>query len=122
MARFAIAIFDKDVKNIVWQAENEAVEGQFLVAFDFGLAVDDKLPERYKDALLELTEKATARQDLSERMWLFSADLSLNQVFQIFVNNLGVEHHCYSVTELATGEGLAYNAKRRVVYEISGRT
>ena len=36
---------------------------------------------------------------------------------QTLVNHLGVEHHSFTVTEIKSGEGLAYDADKRVVCE-----
>ena len=60
---------------------------------------------------------ATERRQLSKYSWLFALDARLNDVMQTLVNHLGVEHHSFTVTELKSGEGLAYDADKRVVCE-----
>jgi hypothetical protein len=114
-----IAEFDKDLTKPVWIAENKPVQGRFLVTLDLGLgAVDPKVADAYKEALQSLNKSATARQDLSQYIWIYTSALSLEEMFQTLVHSFGSTHHNYSAIDLTCGEGLAYNAKRRVVYEI----
>lgn len=80
--------------------------------------VDPDVAKNYEAALRELSAGALGRQGLSQYVWLFDKDEQLEVMFRTLVNNLGPLHH-NSVVELATGAGLGYNAKRRVVYEIN---
>ena len=73
--------------------------------------------ERYKAAMLALNRDATKRRQLSKYSWLFALEARLNDVMQTLVNHLGVEHHSFTVAELKSGEGLAYDAEKRVVCE-----
>jgi hypothetical protein len=103
----------------VWKASNVATEGNLLITVELSFAGQDAKPlERYKAALLALDKQATKRRQLSKYSWLFALEARLNDVFQILVDHLGVEHHSYSAADLKTGEGLAYDAEKRVVCEL----
>ena len=116
MPRFYIGQADDDKE--LWKASNVTVEGNILVAVELSFAGQDAKPvERYKSALLALGRQATKRRQLSKYCWVFALDARLNDVFQTLVNHLGVEHHSYSAADLKTGEGLAYDAEKRVVCE-----
>jgi hypothetical protein len=102
----------------LWKASNVAAEGNLLISVELSFAGQDAKPlERYKAALMELGKEATKRRQLSKYCWLFALDARLNDVFQTLVNHLGVEHHSYSAADLNKGEGLAYDAEKRVVSE-----
>lgn len=102
----------------VWKASNVAAEGNLLITVELSFAGQDARPlDRYKAALLALGREATKRRQLSKYCWLFALEARLNDVFQTLVNHLGVEHHSYSAADLKTGEGLAYDAEKRVVCE-----
>jgi hypothetical protein len=117
-----VGVWDEKNERELWRATNQPVHADFLVVLDMTTGgVDTEIAERYKAALLGLTKHAIARQDLSQYTWLFSTTLSLKQVFNLLLTEIGVEHHDYSVIELATGKGFAYQARRRAVYEISSR-
>ncbi len=116
MPRFYIGhtVDDKEV----WKASNAAAEGNILISVELSFAGQDPKPlERYKAALLALGREATQGRQLSKYCWLFKLDMRLNDVFQRLVNHLGVEHHSYAATDLANGEGLAYDAEKRAVCE-----
>lgn len=109
-----------DNEEEVWCAANQAVSGQYLITMDLALGGHDpRMAERYKAALMSLSEVATARQDLSQFTWLFSTSKSLEEVFNLIAQALEPEHHSFTVIELTTGEGLAFNAKRKIIFEIS---
>jgi len=98
------------------EEENSGAE----VALDLSMGgVDPDIAANYEAVLRELSEGTRGRQDLSQFVWLFDKDEQLEVMFKVLVNHLGAMHHNFTVVELATGEGLGYNAKRRVVYEIS---
>lgn len=116
MPRFYVgqAVDEKEI----WKASNSAAEGNLLVTVELSFAGQDAKPlERYKAALLALDKEATKRRQLSKYSWLFALEARLNDVFQILVNHLGVENHSYSAADLKTGEGLAYDAEKRIVCE-----
>ena len=102
----------------LWKASNVAAEGNLLITVELSFAGQDARPlDRYKAALLALGRDATTRRQLSKYCWLFKLDARLNDVFQTLVDHLGVENHSYSAADLKTGEGLAYDADKRVVCE-----
>jgi hypothetical protein len=102
----------------LWKASNVAAEGNLLITVELSFAGQDAKPlERYKAALLALGREATKRRQLSKYCWLFAHDARLNDAFQTLVDHLGVEHHSYSAADLKKGEGLAYDAEKRVVCE-----
>ena len=116
MPRFyvGLAVDDKEL----WKASNVAAEGNLLITVELSFAGQDAKPlDRYKAALLALGKEATKRRQLSKYCWLFALEARLNDVFQTLVNHLGVEHHSYSAADLKTGEGLSYDAEKRVVCE-----
>ena len=102
----------------LWKASNATTEGNLLIAVELSFAGQDSKPlDRYKAALVALGREATKRKQLSRYCWLFALDARLTDVFQTLVNHLGVEHHSFSATDLKKGEGLAYDAEKRVVTE-----
>ena len=102
----------------LWKASNVSSEGNFLISVELSFSGQDPKPmERYKAALLALNRDATKRRQLSKYCWLFRLDARLIDVFQTLVDHLGVEHHSYTAADLRTGEGLAYDAEKRVVCE-----
>jgi hypothetical protein len=116
MPRFYIGLEDGEKE--LWKAANVTTEGNFVVAVELSFSGQDGKPlERYKAAMLALNRDATKRKQLSKYSWLFSLDARLNDVMQTLVNHLGVEHHSFTVAELKSGEGLAYDAEKRVVCE-----
>ena len=103
----------------VWKASNVAAEANFLVTVELSFAGDDPRPaDRYKAALLALGKDATQHRQLSKYAWGFRLDSRLNEVFQTLVDHLGVEHHSFTATDLQSGEGLSFDAEKRVVCEI----
>lgn len=116
MPRFYIG-HTQDEKEL-WRARNVAAEGNFLVTVELSFAGHDPKPvERYKAALLALDKDATQRRQLSKYCWVFALDARLADVFQMLVDHLGVEHHSYTAADLISGEGLSYDAEKRVVCE-----
>ena len=116
MPRFYIGLTAGEKE--IWKATNVAAEGNFLVTVELSFAGQDLKPvERYKAALVALGKDATNRRQLSKYCWVFALDARLVDVFQILVDHLGVEHHSYTVADLKSGEGLAYDAEKRVVCE-----
>ncbi len=116
MPRFYVGL-TLDEKEL-WKASNVAAEGNLLISVELSFAGQDAKPlERYKAALMVLGKEATKRRQLSKYCWLFALEARLNDVFQTLVDHLGVEHHSYSAADLKTGEGLSYDAEKRVVCE-----
>ena len=116
MPRFYIGL-SADEKEL-WKASNVASEGNILITVELSFAGQDAKPfDRYKSALLALDREATKRRQLSKYCWIFALDARLNDIFQTLVDHLGVEHHSYSAADLKSGEGLAYDAEKRVVCE-----
>ena len=116
MPRFYIGL-TVDEKEL-WKATNAAAEGHILINVELSFAGQDAKPvERYKSALLALGRDATKRRQLSKYCWVFALDARLIDVFQTLVNHLGVEHHSYTAADLKSGEGLSYDAEKRVVCE-----
>ncbi len=106
----------------IWKASNVSTEANFLVTVELSFSGEDPRPaERYKAALLALGREATQRRQLSRYAWGFRLESRLNEVFQTLVDHLGVEHHSYTATDLASGEGLSFDAEKRVVCEIYSR-
>jgi hypothetical protein len=102
----------------LWKAQNAVAEGNYLISAELSFAGQDPKPvERFKAALVALGRDAHKRKQLTKYSWLFALDARLIDVFQTLGDHLGVEHHSYSATELKSGEGLAYDAERRVVCE-----
>ena len=116
MPRFYIGLTEDEKE--LWKASNVASEGNFLITVELSFAGQDPRPvERYKAALLALGKEATKRRQLSKYCWIFALDARLIDVFQTLVNHLGVEHHSYTAADLKSGEGLSYDAEKRVVCE-----
>jgi hypothetical protein len=116
MPRFYVGLEDGEKE--LWKATNVTVEGNFVVMVELSFSGQDAKPlDRYKAAMLALSRDATKRRQLSKYAWVFALEARLNDVFQILVNHLGVEHHSYTVAELKSGEGLAYDAEKRTVCE-----
>ena len=116
MPRFYIGLAENDKE--IWKASNVAAEGNFLITVELSFAGQDPKPaERYKTALLALGKDATKRRQLSKYAWIFALDARLINVFQTLVDHLGVEHHSYTAADLKSGEGLSYDAEKRVVCE-----
>jgi hypothetical protein len=120
MPRFYIGRADDEKE--LWKATNADAVGNFLVSVELSFSGQDAKPlERYKAAMLALSRDATTRRQLSKYCWVFSLDARLNDVFQTLVNHLGVELHSYTAADLKSGEGLAYDADKRVVCEFYAR-
>ena len=117
MPRFYIGLTEGEKE--LWKASNVAAEGNILITVELSFAGQDPKPvERYKAALLALGKDATKRRQLSKYCWIFALDARLNDVFQTLVDHLGVEHHSYTAVDLKSGEGLSYDAEKRVVCEV----
>jgi hypothetical protein len=102
----------------IWKATNVAAEGNILITVELSFAGQDAKPlDRYKAALLELGKEATMRRQLSKYCWVFALDARLTDAFQTLVNHLGVEYHSYTAADLKSGEGLSFDAEKRVVCE-----
>lgn len=116
MPRFYVGLSEGEKE--LWKASNVAAEGNILITVELSFAGQDAKPlERYKSALLELGKEATKRRQLSKYCWIFLLDARLNDVFQTLVNHLGVEWHSYTAADIKSGEGLSYDAEKRVVCE-----
>ena len=116
MPRFYIGLEDGEKE--LWKAGNVTSEGNFVVSVELSFSGQDAKPlDRYKAAMLAISRDATKRRQLSKYSWLFALDARINDIMQTLVNHLGVEHHSFTVAELKTGEGLSYDAERRVVCE-----
>ena len=116
MPRFDVGLIEGEKE--VWKAANVATEGNILLTVELSFAGQDAKPlERYKAALLELGRQATKRRQLSKYSWIFALDAPLSDIFRTLVNHLGVEFHSYTVADLTSGEGLSYDAEKRVVCE-----
>ncbi len=116
MPRFYVGYSEGEKE--IWKASNVNAEANFLVTVELSFAGGDPTPtDRYKAALIALGKEATKRRNLSRYAWIFSLDSKLNEIFQTLVDHLGVEHHSYSAVDLHSGEGLAFDADRRVVCE-----
>ncbi len=116
MPRFYVGLSEGEKE--LWKASNVAAEGNVLITVELSFAGQDAKPlDRYKAALLALGRDATKRRQLSKYCWIFALDARLTDVFQTLVNHLGVEHHSYTVADLKSGEGLSYDAEKRVVCE-----
>lgn len=116
MPRFYVGL-TQDEKEI-WKAANVAAEANFLITVELSFSGQDSKPaERYKAALLALGKDADKRRQLSKYSWIFALDARLTDVFQTLVDHLGVEHHSYTAVDLKSGEGLSYDAEKRVVCE-----
>jgi hypothetical protein len=116
MPRFYIGL-TVDEKEI-WKASNVTTEGNFLISAELSFSGQDAKPvERYKAALAALGRDAQKRRQLTKYSCIFALDARLIDVFQTLVDHLGVEYHSYSAANLKTGDGLAYDAEKRVVCE-----
>jgi hypothetical protein len=116
MPRFYVGLTDKDKE--IWKASNVAAEANFLVSVELSFSGQDGKPsERFKAALLALGRDAAQGRQLSKYAWVFALESQLNDVFQLLVDHLGVEHHSYTAVDLKSGEGLSFDAERRVVAE-----
>ena len=116
MPRFYVGLTEDEKE--IWKATNIAAEGNFLVSVELSFAGQDAKPvDRYKAALLAISKEAGKRRQLSRYCWVFKLEARLIDVFQMLVDHLGVEHHSFTVAELKSGEGLSYDAEKRVVCE-----
>ena len=117
MPRFYIGLAENEKE--LWRASNVAAEGNFVISVELSFSGQDPRPvERYRAALLTLGRDATKRRQLSRYSWLFALEAGLNDVFQTLVDQLGIEHHSYTAIDLKSGEGLSYDAEKRVVCEL----
>ena len=120
MPRFYIGKWTGD--KVLWNAANNAAEGNFLITFDLAFdAPDEDIGKRYRAALAKLAEAASGQRQLSPFTWLFALDAKLTEVFQTIVDHVGVDYHSYTAVDLKSGEGLAYDADKRVVCEFYSR-
>ncbi len=116
MPRFYIGLTEDEKE--LWKARNDVAEGNYLVTVELSFAGHDPKPvERYKAALLALNKDATQRRQLSNYCWVFALDARLVDVFQRLVDHLGGRHHSYPAGAPKAGEGLSYDAEKRVVCE-----
>ena len=116
MPRFYIGLSEGEKD--LWKASNVAAEGNMLITVELSFAGQDAKPlDRYKAALLALGKDATKRRQLSKYCWIFALDARLTDVFQTLVNHLGIEYHSYTAADLKSGEGLSYDAEKKVVCE-----
>jgi hypothetical protein len=116
MPRFYIGLTVDDKE--IWKASNVTTEGNFLISAELSFSGQDAKPiERYKAALTAIGRDANKRRQLTKYSCIFALDARLIDVFQTLVDHLGVEYHSYSAANLKTGEGLAYDAEKRVVCE-----
>ena len=116
MPRFYIGLNEGEKE--LWKATNVATEANFMINVELSFSGQDPKPlERYKAALISLGRDADKRRQLSKYCWIFSMNARLTDVFQVLVNNLGVEYHSYTAAGLKSGEGLSYDAEKRVVCE-----
>jgi hypothetical protein len=116
MPRFYVGL-TVDEKEI-WKASNVTVEGNYLISVELSFSGQDAKPvERFKAALVALGRDANKRRQLTKYSWIFALDARLIDVFQTLVDHLGVEYHSYTAANLKTGEGLSYDAEKRVVCE-----
>jgi hypothetical protein len=116
MPRFQISEMDEDRE--VWRAKSATVEGNFLISVFIGFGQDEKPMERIKAALMAIGKEATRAHQLTRYSWLFAVEARLNDVMQKLVDHLGIQHHSFQVVDLKSGEGLSYDAEKRVVHEI----
>jgi hypothetical protein len=117
MPRFYIGLTENEKE--IWKAASTVAEANFLVSVELSFSGQDAKPaERFKAALLALGKDANQRWQLSKHCWIFFLELGLNEVFQTLVDHLGIEHHSYTAIDLKEGEGLSYDAEKRVVCEI----
>ena len=114
MPRFYVGLAENEKE--LWKATNAAAEGNFLIAIELS-GQDPKSADRHKAAIAALARDAATRQQLSKYVWIFALEARLNDVFQTLVDQLGVEHHSYTASDLKSGEGLSYDAERRIVCE-----
>lgn len=120
MPRFYLGLTEDDKE--IWRANNAVAEGNFVVTVELSFSGQDARPlDRYKAAMVAIGKQAAKRRQLTTYSWLFALDARLNDVFQILADNLGAEHHNYSAVELKTGEGLSYDAEKRMVCEFYAR-
>jgi hypothetical protein len=116
MPRFYIGL-SQDEKEI-WKASNVVVEANIMVTVELSFSGQDAKPaERYKAAMMAIGKDAARRRQLAKYSWIFSIDARLNDVFQKLVDHLGVEHHSYTAVDVKSGEGLSFDAEKRVVCE-----
>ena len=116
MPRFYVGLSEGEKE--IWKASNVVAEGTVVISVELSFSGQDAKPiERYKAALLALGRQATKRRQLSKYSWTFALDLKLNDIFQTLVDHLGVEYHSYTAIDLKSGEGLAYDAEKRVICE-----
>jgi hypothetical protein len=117
MPRFYIGVTENEKE--IWKAASAVAEANFLVTAELSFSGQDAKPaERFKAALLALGKEATQRRQIAKYCWIFFLESGLNEVFQTLVDHLGVEHHSYTAVDLQEGEGLSYDAEKRVVCEI----
>jgi|SRR5450759_2097278 hypothetical protein len=102
----------------IWRASIVAAECNFLITAEPSFSGQDpKALERYKAVLLALGKDGTKLRQLSKWSWIYSLDSRLNEVFQTLIDHLGVEHYAYTAVDLRSGEGLSFDAEKRVVCE-----
>ena len=120
MPRFYVGLSENEKE--IWAASNVVAEGNFLITVELSFSGQDAKPaERYKAALLAISKDAANHRQLTKYSWIFLLEAKLNDVFQILVDHLGVEHHAYSAVDLKSGEGLSFDAEKRMMCEFYAR-
>ena len=120
MPRFYIGRAEDEKE--IWKAANAVAEGNIMVTVELSFSGQDAKPaERYKAAMLAIGKDAARHRQLSKYSWLFALEARLNDVFQTLVDHLGIEHHSYTAIDLKSGEGLSFDADKRVVCEFYSR-
>ena len=105
----------------IWKAASVVAEANFLITAEPRFR--DRTPSRPNVSPGKLRcwrwgKTQRRRRQLSKYCWIFFLESGLNEVFQTLVDHLGVEHHSYTAVDLKEGEGLSYDAEKRVVCEI----
>jgi hypothetical protein len=115
--RFHLSCWNGDLTKVEWEARVAATEATFLVVLNLDASVD--AVNEFKQFLKTITAETVGWVPITSSTWLITAPgVQLEQMFKICVDSFPVQRHSFTVVELATGEGLAFDPKERIVYEV----
>lgn len=120
MARVTFGVWDEKAEKLLWTPTSKPVRAQYLVTIDLvrsGETAGD-MEGRYVDFFKSLRGRATYEQSISPCSWLFDLPMSLPEIFTHAINTLGADRFAFTLMDIGAREGLAYDCKRRIIFEI----
>lgn len=119
MERFHIGTMNADLSRETWSASVAEVKADFLLAINANRkGRDAKLDASYAELLHALKRETTGAVAITGSTWLINAKMQLEALFRLVVDHLGIAHHAYTLIQLQSGDGLAFDPEAGAVYEI----